>query len=100
MMSLILTIHVIALVASVLATTIMMILVLMSRKAPQIALRANLFITGIGITLGGILLIQHPVGSRCVELTSYLVIFVLAHRYIAIRSAQSLKPAANMIASR
>lgn len=100
MMSIILTIHVVALTMSIFATTIMMILALMSRASPQVALRTNLFITGLGIALGGILLVQHPVGSRCIELASYLVIFVLAHHFIAIRSVQPVKPAVETVTSR
>lgn len=100
MITLILTIHIIALTTSIFATTIMIISTLLSRATPKLAQRANLFITSIGIALGTILLINHPVGSRCVELTAYLVIFVLAYRFIAARSAQPSKPITDTTASR
>lgn len=100
MITLMLTIHVIALTTSIFATTIMMISTLLSRAAPKLAQRANLFITSIGIALGTILLVNHPVGSRCVELTAYLVIFALAYRFIAARSTQIAEPALDTISSR
>jgi multisubunit Na+/H+ antiporter MnhE subunit len=65
-----------------------MIMALLSKATPQMARRANLLITGIGIAIGGILIIQNPLGSRCLELTSYLVIFSFAYRYITMRSSQ------------
>lgn len=100
MIALMLTIHIIALTTSLLATTIMMITTLQSRTVPKLTQRANLFVTGIGIALGGILLINHPVGSRCVELTAYLIIFVLAYRFIAARSTQLTTPISDGILSR
>lgn len=100
MITLLLTIHVVALIMSIFATTIMMILALLSRATPEFARRVNLFVTGIGIAIGGILLINHPVGSRCIELTSYLVIFVLAYRFISARSVQLAKPAPDTVISR
>ena len=88
MFSILLIFHIVALSVSIVATTIMMILALLSKATPQMARRANLLITGIGIAIGGILLIQNPLGSRCLELVSYLVVFSVAYRYVTVRSTQ------------
>ncbi|MDB5178001.1 MAG: hypothetical protein JWO61_384 [Candidatus Saccharibacteria bacterium] len=88
MHSLLLTIHIIALSLSIIATVTMAIMALLSHATPFVARRTNLFITGIGIALGGILLIQHPLGARCLELTAYLIVFSLAYRFVSVRSTQ------------
>jgi len=66
----------------------MTIMALLSHASPIIARRTNLFITSFGIVLGGLLLIQVPLGVRCVELTAYLIIFTLAYRFVSERSAK------------
>ena len=88
MISSLLIAHIILLSLSVVATTLMMVGVLLSRAAPQLIRRTTLFITGIGVAIGGILLIQHPLGSRCIELMFYVVIFSVAYRYITVRSTK------------
>jgi len=91
MNSLLLTLHVIMLSLSLVATATMTIMALFSRATPFIARRITLLITGIGITLGGVLLIQMPLGIRCIELTAYLIVFSLAYRFISVRS-RTLSP--------
>jgi len=97
MNSLLLTIHVITLSLSLLATVTMVIMALFSRATPFLARRTNLFVTGLGITLGVILLIQMPLGMRCLELTAYLVVFSLAYRFVSMRSTQLARKTAATI---
>jgi hypothetical protein len=88
MISLLLTAHIVLLSLSIVATTLMMISVLLSHAAPQLVRRVTLFITGVGIAIGGILLIHNPIGLHCLELTTYIVVFGIAYRYITFRSDQ------------
>lgn len=86
MHALLLTLHIVALSLSIVATVTMTILALFSKATPKNVQRLNLAITSIGIALGTILLIQNPIGSRCVELSAYLVVFAFAYRFVANRS--------------
>jgi hypothetical protein len=88
MNAIILTIHIAALSLSIVATLVMTVAALASKATPKKLRQANLLVTGVGIALGGILLIQNPIGSRCLELTAYLAIFAVAYRFISTRSIQ------------
>lgn len=78
--------HIVLLSLSIVATTIMVIMALFGRTIPALAQKINLVGTMTGIVLGTLLLIQHPLGSRCIELTAYVVVFGFAYRFIAARS--------------
>ena len=90
MITVMLMIHIILLCLSLVATTSMVILALMGRGIPALAQKINLIGTVIGIVLGALLLIQHPLGSRCLELTTYIVVFAFTYRFIATRTQKLL----------
>lgn len=46
-------------------------------------MRINLIVTITGIGAGVILLLGAPLGVRCLMLTSYLVVFTLAYRFMS-----------------
>ena len=97
MITVMLMIHIILLCLSLVATTSMVILALMGRGIPALAQKINLIGTVAGIVLGALLLIQHPLGSRCVELTAYVLVFAYAYRFIAARSQQLAAHSVNSI---
>jgi hypothetical protein len=86
MITIMLITHIILLSFSMIANTIMTIMALVGNRVPVLTQKINLVGTIIGIVLGALLLIQHPLGSRCVELTAYVVVFGFAYRFVAARS--------------
>lgn len=91
-MTIMLITHIVLMSISLVATTGMVIAslcnIIVSRKIQLLTLIA----TVAGVILGASLLIIHPIGSRCLELTSYMIVFYFAYRYATIRS-QSLAAA-------
>lgn len=85
-MSILLTFHIILMSLSFVVTSIMVVLALFGVATPNKAHRANLITTIVGVTIGAVLLAAHPIGSRCLELTSYIVIFYFAYQYVSVRS--------------
>jgi len=77
----------IALMGFSLVTTIGMVTVsILGTQVPKKLRQVNLTATILGVILGSSLLIMHPIGSRCIELTAYVVVFALLYRYVGHRS--------------
>jgi hypothetical protein len=85
-MTIVLITHIILMSVSLIATTGLVIVALFGKTSPNIVRRINLVLTLIGIALGAGLLIHQPIGSRCVELTAYILAFGIAYHFIEARS--------------
>ncbi len=86
MLAALLIIHIICLSISILATGALMVAALLTRKiAPQLS-QATLAVTSVGVLAGAMLLLQAPLGLHCLMLSSYVIIFSLAYRFITKRS--------------
>lgn len=73
-------------VLSLIATTGMVLGVLSGILITRTMRRSNLIVTTLGILLGAGLLLAHPIGSRCLELTAYVVVFSFAYHFVNTRS--------------
>gem|GEM_PF-5899292 len=88
MTTIILFSHITLLVISIVATASFVGLSMMRAVVPRGYRLANLVATTIGLILGAVLLIQHPVGSHCIELSIYVLAFTLLYRFVEKRSYQ------------
>jgi hypothetical protein len=86
-MTTLLLIHIFGMVASLLATIYMVAAVAATQNVRQWFVRLNLMITSIGIVSGALLLINQPLGIRCMVLVAYLGVFAIAYHYVKQRSS-------------
>lgn len=87
-MTTLLALHVILMSLSLLGAMAMLGRAMLSKGTPNMFLTANVFGTSVGITIGAVLLLNHPLDIRCVLLTSYLIAFWLAHSFVKRRNLQ------------
>lgn len=87
MISSILMFHIFAMITSVLLTVGLFSFAVAARRTSHVVRITNRIVTTLGVVAGAILLVQHPMLSTCVTLTSYIVVFTVAERYIQKRIA-------------
>ncbi len=79
-------IHVALLVISIVATVVSTIAAAFGVQISKMFNRINILVTTVGISAGVILLIDKPLGVRCITLTAYLALFGLTQVYIRRRN--------------
>lgn len=85
-MTIVLITHIILMSISLVTTTGLVVASLLNKTPTNIVRRINLVLTLIGIVLGAGLLIHQPIGSRCIELTAYVLAFGVAYHFIEAHS--------------
>lgn len=88
-MAILLTVHIALMIFSLVATAGMAAAALSSIKIETVFIRANVALTAVGTACGIALLIVEPVGTKCLILACYTVLFALTYRFIVQRN-QSL----------
>lgn len=89
-MTILLITHIILMSFSMISTAIVALVALISRKTPRTLDAVNVFTTMSGVLFGIILLIQNPVGSKCLTLVSYIAAFAAVRVYTAKRHQPAL----------
>lgn len=80
-MTIILITHIILMIFSFLATVGTAFFALLGIRISSRILSANAYVTGSGIFLGVILLLQHPIDSKCLVLATYTLAFAAINGY-------------------
>ncbi len=82
------TAHIILLSVSILLTIGTTIAAANKNSVSKRLTACNIVITSFGVLLGIILLLDAPIGSRCIELSAYVALFAVAQVYIRKRNNQ------------
>lgn len=89
MHTLLLSIHIVLMIISILVTVGSLIVTAWGHPVRTAIMRSNVIVTVSGLGSGAVLLLTTPLGVRCLMLTSYLIAFTIAYRFMA-RSQASL----------
>lgn len=83
MHTLLLSLHIILMAISLVATIGSVIMTARGHAIRLAIMRSNLVVTIAGLGAGVVLLLNAPLGVRCLVLTSYLVAFALTYRFMS-----------------
>lgn len=81
-MTIILTLHIALMTASLVATSAMAIAAATSRIVSPRLVRLNAATTASGVVAGIILIVQNPIGVKCAALFGYVVAFAAVYVYV------------------
>ncbi len=84
-MTTLLFIHVAMMTISLIVTTGALTFTVFKKHISKALLRSNLFVTITGLLTGVALLNAQTLTMRCIMLTSYLIAFSIAYKYITIQ---------------
>lgn len=86
MISSILMFHIFSMITSVVLTVGLFSFAVAARRTSDVVRITNRIVTTLGVIAGAVLLIQHPMLSTCITLTTYVMAFMVAEHYIQKRT--------------